>query len=183
VSDRDIGEAAQLAQRFQIAPEAEVVKITAEAAFPEWHATPKRHLIGGGFRDDSTRGFQLAHSAVIMRDGSLFVASYRPPFARFPGDGPGVDHLGRAGEGPGEYRQIQWIGRFRGDSLKIWDGSLRRLARSTPRAALSPRPDRSPSFGMHASSGRAGSSRMDASWRSAEMGCLRPPGTSSFAVI
>lgn len=140
--DRDAVESAQLPQRFQAAPSADVVVIPEEAAFPEWHAEVVRHLIGGGFRDDSTLGFQTAHSAAILSDGSIFVASYRPPFVRYPADHGQVEHLGRSGEGPGEYRQVQWIGRFRGDSLRIWDGTLRRLVTLTPagRAVTDVRP-------------------------------------------
>jgi hypothetical protein len=100
--------------------------------FPEWRPELLRYLVGGGFRDDSTLGFQLAHSAVIMSDGSIFLASYRPPFVRYSAARGNVAHLGVTGEGPGEYRQIQWIARFRGDSLRIWDGILRRLATLDP---------------------------------------------------
>lgn len=130
--DPDIEESAQLPRRFQTEPTVAAAVIPANETFPEWHPKLLRHLVGGGFRDDSTLGFQLAHSAVIMGDGSIFLASYRPPFVRYPAARGKVAHLGVAGEGPGEYRQIQWIARFRGDSLRIWDGILRRLATLDP---------------------------------------------------
>ena len=140
--DRDAEESAQLSQRFKVAPNASIAIIPEDAAFPEWQIRVVRHLIGGGFGDDSTLGFQPPHSAAILDDGSFFVASYRPPFVRFPGDRPGVEHIGRAGEGPGEYRQIQWVRRFRGDSLRIWDGMLRKLVTLDPegRAVAEVRP-------------------------------------------
>ena len=130
--DPDIEESVQLSRRFQMEPTVAAAVIPANEMFPVWRPELLRYLVGGGFRDDSTLGFQLAHSAVIMSDGSIFLASYRPPFVRYSAARGNVAHLGVTGEGPGEYRQIQWIARFRGDSLRIWDGILRRLATLDP---------------------------------------------------
>jgi len=43
-----------------------------------------------------------------------------------------VHSFGREGEGPGEFRNIEWVRPWTGDSLAVWDGRLRRVTFCDP---------------------------------------------------
>ncbi len=57
---------------------------------------------------------------IVVDEGNDEVSSYGP-------DGTLLRRMGRGGEGPGEFRRPRTVERVAGDSLAIWDPSLRRL--------------------------------------------------------
>jgi hypothetical protein len=87
--------------------------------------------IGG----DGGRGGPLFQVTDAMRlgDGRIVVASAGTRQVRIYGaDGRLLREMGRAGEGPGEFRAPFWLDRLRGDSIAAWDPALRRLSIFTP---------------------------------------------------
>lgn len=76
--------------------------------------------------------FQVT-GALRMPDGRIVVASAGTRQVRFHGaDGRLLRSVGRAGEGPGEFRAPFWLGRMRGDSIAVWDAGLRRFSILSP---------------------------------------------------
>jgi hypothetical protein len=76
--------------------------------------------------------FQVT-DAMRLRDGRIVVASAGTHEIRIYGaDGRLLRVVGRAGEGPGEFRAPFWLGRLGGDSIAVWDAALRRFSVFTP---------------------------------------------------
>lgn len=76
--------------------------------------------------------FQVT-DAMRLPDGRIVVASAGTQQVRFYGaDGALLRAVGRAGEGPGEFRTPFWLGRLRGDSVAVWDAGLRRFSILSP---------------------------------------------------
>lgn len=62
-----------------------------------------------------------------MDDGRILVAnSGSNELKMYSGDGEFLVALGREGEGPGEFRQLDWVARYRGDSIFVYDYGLGR---------------------------------------------------------
>jgi hypothetical protein len=75
--------------------------------------------------------------AVRLSDGRVAVASSGQNAVRlFAADGRPERTLGRAGDGPGEFRTLFWIGVLPGDSIAAWDVANGRLAVFTPAGDL-----------------------------------------------
>jgi hypothetical protein len=64
-------------------------------------------------------------------DGAVVVA-LASELRFFAADGTWMRTVGRQGDGPGEYRDIESLYRIRGDSLVIWDRGTRRVTWLTP---------------------------------------------------
>ncbi len=76
--------------------------------------------------------FQVT-DAMRLSDGRIVVASAGTQQVRIHGaDGRLLRAIGRAGEGPGEFRAPFWLGLLRGDSIAAWDVALRRFSIFTP---------------------------------------------------
>ena len=74
---------------------------------------------------------QLARpvDAIRLADGRIVVADAGLPALRwYDQSGRHLFDAGRGGEGPGEFKALNWIGRWRGDSLAAYDAGLRRLS-------------------------------------------------------
>jgi hypothetical protein len=85
--------------------------------------------IGG---DGEAALFQVT-DAKRLRDGRIVIASAGSRELRIHGaDGRLLRSLGRAGEGPGEFKSPFWVGTLRGDSIGVWDAGLGRLTVFTP---------------------------------------------------
>jgi hypothetical protein len=68
-------------------------------------------------------------SAFRMHDGRIVVASAGTGDLRvYAPDGQHLLTIGKAGDGPGEFRRLFWAGRLRGDSIGAWDAALARLS-------------------------------------------------------
>jgi hypothetical protein len=68
-------------------------------------------------------------SATRLDDGRIVVAnSGASALEIFGADGKHLRTVGRAGDGPGEFRALFWVGRLGGDSIAAWDPALGRLS-------------------------------------------------------
>jgi hypothetical protein len=65
--------------------------------------------------------------AILNGDGLAIADAGSSVLRLYSGDGQPLASLGGPGEGPGEYRQIDAMGRAPGDSLWVYDFGLRRL--------------------------------------------------------
>jgi hypothetical protein len=77
---------------------------------------------------DATR---LSGGAIVVADGGSGEIRY------FSNEGTFLQAVGRRGEGPGEFRDLNTIDRFRGDSLIAWDFGLRRASILGPEREVS----------------------------------------------
>lgn len=72
-----------------------------------------------------------------LADGRIVVANGGAAEIRlYGGDGALQVAFGRAGEGPGEFRNLAWLGVTGGDSIVAYDGRLGRFALFAPDGAL-----------------------------------------------
>ena len=72
--------------------------------------------------------FELA-GAVRLADGRIAAANAGSGEIRFfDEEGRFLDAVGRQGSGPGEYEEIMWLERTRGDSLLVYDWQNRRVS-------------------------------------------------------
>jgi hypothetical protein len=70
----------------------------------------------------------MPSGVAVTPAGSVFVAQPQDRAVRvFDQNGGDVATLGRSGAGPAEFRSVSRLG-FSGDSLWVWDGSLRRVS-------------------------------------------------------
>lgn len=66
--------------------------------------------------------------AILRDDGSLLLADQGTSELYLVGtDGAAQRTVGAEGEGPGEYQSIDWLSRYRGDSIAVYDSRLRRV--------------------------------------------------------
>lgn len=81
----------------------------------------------GVVEGDSAQEFEFVAGATRCADGTIVIADAGASQLRaFGPDGALRWTAGREGEGPGEYRNIDWV-RTHGDSLAVYDRSLGRL--------------------------------------------------------
>ena len=77
----------------------------------------------------------LVRGAVRLSDKTLVIANGgSTQLLRYDREGRFLGASGGEGDGPGEFRAIEWLGRIRGDSLMTWDRGLNRLTVFTPAA-------------------------------------------------
>lgn len=75
--------------------------------------------------------------AIRLTTGDILVADAELPGVRwYDGSGRHVRDLGRSGDGPGEFRWLTWIDRWRGDSISVYDPALRRISVFGPDGAF-----------------------------------------------
>jgi hypothetical protein len=97
-----------------------------------WKVDPAPLVSIGGAGEEGGPLFQVT-DAMRLGDGRIVVASAGTQQLRIYGaDGRLLRAVGRAGEGPGEFRAPFWLGRLRGDSIAAWDAALRRFSIFTP---------------------------------------------------
>jgi len=110
-----------------------------ENAAPQWPAgegwrlSPKPTLdIGAMGGELEYQFFQIA-GAVRMPDGRLAVADRGSGEIRFfDGAGRYLSATGQKGEGPGEFQDLFFLRKIRGDSLMVYDWSPRRVSVLSP---------------------------------------------------
>lgn len=97
----------------------------APPALREWTiGTAPTLTIGGG---STQTEFSRVNGAWRLSNGAIAVADAGSSEIRIFDAGRALAHVfGRSGEGPGEFRQMGWIGRF-GDTAVVYDGNLRRI--------------------------------------------------------
>ncbi len=80
---------------------------------------------------DDVRGIVLLGDGIVVADGGS------RELRHFSGTGGAPTWtFGRAGDGPGEFRSIEWVAPYRADSLAVWDPLSRRATIVGPRGAL-----------------------------------------------
>lgn len=80
--------------------------------------------------------FDVIASALRLADGTVVVGDRGSGQVRwFTARGEHLRSVGRKGDGPGEFRVIEWIG-ARGDSVLVWDPFARRLTVLGPGGAV-----------------------------------------------
>ena len=71
--------------------------------------------------------FYRVYSGIRLDDGRIVVGnSGSNELKVYSGEGDFLMALGREGEGPGEFKQLDWIARYRGDSIFAYDYGLGR---------------------------------------------------------
>jgi len=115
----DAGEAYQISDSAGV----RVVRYLTEPEAPVWSAVEPAALHIGG-EDD----FDGITNAVFFGDGAVLTADARAArLSLFDGEGRLIKTLGRAGDGPLEFRNLAWARRHRGDSIATYDRALRRV--------------------------------------------------------
>lgn len=94
-----------------------------------WRVGDQPALSIGAVDGDPEYLFTLASRAQRLANGSILVVENRDAEVRlYDPNGTHVRTIGRPGEGPGEFRWVDWAEPIRGDSIMVWDGQLRRVS-------------------------------------------------------
>jgi hypothetical protein len=97
-----------------------------------WRIDSASMVVGA---EDGGPGQQLHRvtGAVRLDDGTLVIANGGSrELYRYDAAGQFLGAVGKAGDGPGEFRALTWIGRTRGDSLLTWDRGANRVTVFSP---------------------------------------------------
>jgi len=71
--------------------------------------------------------FYRVYSGIRLEDGRIVVGDSGSNELRlYSGEGEFLRSIGREGEGPGEFKQLDWISRYQGDSIFAYDYGLGR---------------------------------------------------------
>jgi len=100
-----------------------LVRYTREPAVPSWIAVePAERQLGG---EDS---FERVTGGALLSDGGVLVAdALAARVTIFDSAGLIRQQIGRAGDGPLEFRNLAWARPYDGDSIATYDRALRRL--------------------------------------------------------
>ncbi|HUF49963.1 MAG TPA: 6-bladed beta-propeller [Longimicrobiales bacterium] len=83
----------------------------------------------GLLEGDEAYTFSYINNVVALDDGSIVVGESRPARLRLYGpNGRFVRNIGRIGDGPGEYRQIDGLKRTADGGVALWDGRVGRIS-------------------------------------------------------
>ncbi len=101
----------------------------------EWRLADAPTLdLGSGAGNDV---FHAVTSAVRLSNGHVVIASGGDHALKVVTErGVLVQHIGREGRGPREFTNAPWVGRFRADSLLVWDSGRGRVSVFTADGAL-----------------------------------------------
>ncbi len=101
-----------------------------DRAFATLSPTPLLEL---GSRDGGPTQFSGLRRVLLGPEGDVWVGDAGSSEIRvFRLDGSLRTSVGRPGDGPGEFRRLRLLGRFRGDSVAVWDDVDARLTVLTP---------------------------------------------------
>lgn len=97
----------------------------------------EEHVTIGGIDDlGSTAGnattLEDVRGGLMFDSGAFAVISGREQVTFFSAEGERTAAVGRAGEGPGEFRALSWIGLGPDDVIILWDTQLARLTSLSP---------------------------------------------------
>lgn len=96
-------------------------------------STPQRRGLGDPVISIGSTGGDEAYlfnrvSGGLLLGGRILVADAGDLTVRFfDSMGGHLKTFGGPGEGPGEFRDLGWLGRYRGDSIVVWDRTLQRV--------------------------------------------------------
>ena len=97
-----------------------------------WRVAADPTLEIGVTAGDSAKEFNRIRRAVRFSSGNMAVANGQPPVIRvFDADGDYVRSIGRQGDGPGEFRSLDWI-EIAGDTILALDARARRITAFMP---------------------------------------------------
>jgi hypothetical protein len=99
---------------------------SAGAESPVFSVRPE-YTVGDSPEETSSHLFRVA-GAALLPAGRLVVANGGRELLFFGSSGKLQTTAGRSGEGPGEFRSIDWIGLYRNDSVAVFDAALRRFS-------------------------------------------------------
>lgn len=103
---------------------------------PVWRLSGPELVIGVAAGEPAYELYGATYG-LRLDDGRIVVANAGTDELRFYGaDGAHLLNVGREGGGPGEYAAIRGLTRLPGDSIAVWDWSLKRLAVYDARGAL-----------------------------------------------
>ncbi len=86
-----------------------------------------------GTSDAPAHQLDRVYSGLVRSDGSIMIGNSGTAELRlFDGQGKHLRTAGRAGGGPGEFRSVNWMQRYRGDSILVFDMRARRFSVWTP---------------------------------------------------
>lgn len=82
---------------------------------------------------ESAEELYRVRSPLLLPSGEIVLGNAGTSEVRVYGSGGELRRAyGAEGDGPGEFRAVAWIRPYRGDSLAVWDGLLRRLTMLDP---------------------------------------------------
>ncbi len=93
-----------------------------------WDVAPRPFLTIGD-TGDLNEEFFLVRAILLMPDGRIVVGNGGTRELRFfDSEGRFLSSSGREGGGPGEFKSFWWMGRYRGDSIGVWDPRMPRIS-------------------------------------------------------
>ena len=111
------------------------VSESAIGALPEWRVTGPSLVIGDVDGREEYE-FNRASRPFRLSDGCIVVVNERTELRVYSATGTFLRRLSRTGSGPGEYRGIDGVARTAGDTLRVYDPTLRRLDVRGPSGAV-----------------------------------------------
>lgn len=106
------------------------------AATPRWQLDSIPVVSIGEDRVGDAYEFFRVRGALSHRDRVLVGDGGSAQLRLFDGAGNHVSSVGRTGSGPGEFQNLQWLGKIRGDSVLTWDLALQRVTVFDPELDL-----------------------------------------------
>jgi hypothetical protein len=95
---------------------------TAWDAAPEWSVSPAPLAVIGDDPDEVEIDLSNSYMGTVLADGRVLAATMQPAqIYRFTADGKQDGTVGRAGDGPGEYRFVMSLTRLGGDTIAAYD--------------------------------------------------------------
>lgn len=105
---------------------------TWQAGVPEWTLPPQPALEVGAGAEETESPLHIVLAGRVFPDGRIAVADAGlGGVVLYSAEGRRIAQLGRKGEGPGEFQVPAWVG-TRGDTILVWDQSLKRLSAFGP---------------------------------------------------
>jgi hypothetical protein len=93
-----------------------------------WRVEQQARVVIGS-SDAPAHQLDRVYGGLVRSDGSILIGNSGTAELRlFDGQGRHLRTAGRAGGGPGEFRSVNWMQRYRGDSILVFDMRARRFS-------------------------------------------------------
>jgi hypothetical protein len=112
------------------------IVVTSAANAPRWTVAPAAERSIGTASGGAAYELNGVTYAYRLTDGRVAVVNGGDEVRYYDAAGRYIKTFGRSGSGPGEFRRITNTVRTAGDSLLIWDWTLKRLTLVTPAGTL-----------------------------------------------
>jgi len=94
-----------------------------------WRVGEPTVTIGTSLEGGMGQQLDRVVAATRLSDGTIVIADAGArALLRYDASGRYLGSTGRAGDGPGEFRALNWVGKTAGDSLLTWDRGLGRVS-------------------------------------------------------